>query len=211
MQMSRSTLKLPAILLAVFCAAGVANLGRAEGESDLSIDEMVDLADEVVIGQVVASDARWRGKKIVTTATLRIDEALKGEPGSEVEIVQLGGTAVHPVLRSEIRMEASGFTSLETGEFVMLFMTRDQRNQRHLVAGAQGKFVIEVEETGDETVAVAPKRLQVVRSEGRAVLLEGRPMTLDALKERVAGRLASQRAEAQRRNPGVQTNPEPGQ
>jgi uncharacterized protein (DUF2249 family) len=194
---TRTTLR-PLLLLLSICAACIGPGARAENEASLSIDEMVDQADEVVVGEVVSNVARWRGKKIFTTSTLRVDDSLKGDAGSEVEIEQVGGTAMHPVLGSEIRMEASGFASLKTGESVVLFVKRDTQNRRHLVAGAQGKFVIDRKEAGDEIIDVAPKRLQVINSEGRALLLEGQPMTLDALKQRVEGRL-----ELRRGNPRV--------
>jgi len=198
MQMIRTHSGLPALLLTALCVVCAPGHGRAESGSDLTIDDMVDLADEVVVAEVVDSRVHWEGNKILTTSSLQVEESWKGEPGSEVEIVQIGGTAVHPVLGSEIRMEASGFVSLETGESVVLFMKRDVRNRRHLVSGAQGKFRIERQQGGIKAMSDAPKSLEVTR-EGRDTHIKGSRMTLDTLEQKVRKRIEARRIERKRR------------
>jgi hypothetical protein len=99
---------------------------HAEVQDDLSVDQLVDYADEVVIGEVTANTSAWQGKKILTTSTVRVDEALKGAPEAEVEVVQFGGTAVHPVLGKPMRMDVSGFASFRVGEHVLLFLQRPE-------------------------------------------------------------------------------------
>ncbi len=115
-----------AIAVAVAAAAMAVSSADAEVQDDLSVEQLVDYADEVVIGEITENTSAWQGKKIFTTSTVRVDEALKGEPEAEVEVVQLGGTAVHPVLGTPMRMDVSGYASFRVGERVVLFLQRPE-------------------------------------------------------------------------------------
>jgi len=171
-------------LLATLTGAARADSGRA-----LDLDQLIDLSEEIVVGEVVGSTARWQGKLIVTDTVIRMDEAMKGTPPREVTITQPGGTAVHPRLGAEVTTQASTFTAFAVGESVVLFV--DQRaGVRRLVGAQQGKLVVEppaARGAQPRGLAVGPKALQLEPHPGGGTI-GTRGMTLDELRARVAGR-----------------------
>jgi hypothetical protein len=159
-------------------------------QRQLSVEDMADLADEVVVGRVVSSEARWQGKLIVTVSRVQVDESLKGQVTNTVEITQLGGTAVHPVIGAAVTMTASEQVTLRTGENVLLFLQKGRTGTRQVVGGPQGKFVVRTEPTtGATDLPVGPKQLTVRRgAEEETVATE--VMTLDAMRQRLHAHLA---------------------
>jgi hypothetical protein len=162
----------------------------ASGRS-LGLDEMIDLAEDVVVADVGESTTRWQGRMIVTDTTVHVREALKGAASGDVTVTQLGGTAVHPRLGVGVTMQASTFTSLAPGESVVLFL--DHRGGRRSLVGAQqGKLLLQEAApvpggaTSPPAVAVGPAKARVLPGEGAAVGPQG--MTLDELRTRVRGR-----------------------
>ena len=167
-----------AVVLLAAASAG------AEQEA-LTLETMVDVADEVVVGEVETSEAQWEGRLIVTVSTVRVDEALKGNPAGRVEVVQYGGTVLHPRLQQPVTMTASGISLLREGEEVVLLVTGSGRERRQLVGGDQGKFVVQRElGPAPSRVPDAPKRLRVERR-GGVRHLEGEVETLDRLRARI--------------------------
>jgi hypothetical protein len=178
---------LAAAALAVAALAGAP--ARAQSPRPLALEEMVDLADEIVVGHVVGSEAHWQGKLIVTVTAVDVEESLKGAPGGRVEVTQLGGTAVHPTLGVPITMTASSFAPLGTGEHVLLFVDRHRSGIRQLVGGPQGKLTVrDATPAAPPAVVVGPKALAVTRDHGGAALAPA-PMTLDAIRRRIQERL----------------------
>jgi hypothetical protein len=176
--------------LAMICLVLAAAASPALGASarTLGLDEMIDLSEEIVRGEVTGSSARWQGKLIVTDTTVRVDEAMKGAPPREITLTQLGGTAVHPRLGAAVRMEASSFTAMAAGEAVVLFVDR-KGAVRRLVGAQQGKLVLREDTAAKKpAVAVGPKRLRVL-SEAREGPIGATGMTLDELRARVRTRV----------------------
>ena len=104
----------------------------------LSLEQMVELSQEIVVGTVVGSETRWEDRLIVTVTTLEIGEAIKGHGRGRIEITQVGGTAVHPDTGVSITMTASTHVGFQSGEdvlFVHRFMSRSPTgNQAHAIA-----------------------------------------------------------------------------
>ena len=171
------------LLLALTLAAPVR--AHASSARVLPFDDMVGLADEIVVGEVEKSEARWQGKLIFTTVTVRVDESLKGQPGARIEITQPGGTAVHPVLKAPVRMDVAGESTLQAGERVVLFVERRRPTLRLIVGGAQGRFTIREDAAAPgPAVPVGPKKLMLQR-EGAQATLASEAMTLDELRNRI--------------------------
>jgi len=172
------------LVLATFAGVAHADSGRA-----LDLDELIDLAQEVVVGEVVGSTSRWQGRLVITDTVVRVEEGLKGDPPREVTITQPGGTAVHPRLGASVTTQASTFTALDTGETVVLFV--DQRaGVRTLVGAQQGKLVVEPAAAmrgARRALAVGPKKLQKEPDAPHGTI-GTRGMTLDELRARVAAR-----------------------
>ncbi|MCK6556340.1 hypothetical protein L6Q96_17430 [Candidatus Binatia bacterium] len=182
--------------LPVAAALAVALAGalpvRAVSEREFSLDDMVSLADDIVVGRVLHSTPRWQGKLIVTVSQVAVGESLKGRPVDEVEVTQLGGTAVHPRLGVPVTMSVSEDAVLSPGEEVVLFVRQTRPGTRQLVGGAQGKLVIRPDPTsGVPTLPGAPHRLLVER-EGEHRRIETAAPTLDAMRRRIDAAVARQ-------------------
>ena len=172
------------VLLMTLAVAARADSGRA-----LDLDQLIDLSDELVVGEIVGSTSRWQGKLVVTDTVVRVDEAMKGSPPHEVTVTQPGGTAVHPRLGASVTTQASTFTAFDRGESVVLFV--DSRDGvRRLVGAQQGKLVLEppaAHGVPQRGLAVGPKALRVEPGVGRS-MIGTRGMSLDELRDRVAAR-----------------------
>jgi len=180
------TIRLCTVLAFLATLSGSA---RADSGRALDLDQLIDLSEEIVLGEVVGSTARWQGKLVVTDTVVRVDDALKGSPPHEVTVTQPGGTAVHPRLGTEVTTQASTFTAFQRGESVVLFV--DQRaGVRRLVGAQQGKLVVAppaAHGAQPRGLAVGPKVLRVEPGP-RGGTIGTRGMTLDELRARVGAR-----------------------
>lgn len=160
-------------------------------QRELTLGELVDQSSDVVVGRVVANEARWQGKLIFTVTTVEVDEALKGAAGQpRVQVTQLGGTASHPRTGLVMTMSASSFAPLEPGQQVLLFLHRARTGARGLVGAQQGRWLVrENPATGRREIPVGAKRLEVRRGVAGSDEVEVRVMTLDAVRERIRARV----------------------
>ena len=180
------TARFATLILFVTAFAGLA---RADSGRVLSLDDLIDLSAEVVVGEVVSSTSRWQQRSVVTDTIVRVEETMKGEPVREITITQPGGTAVHPGLGAQITTEASTFTALAPGETVVLFVDR-RAGMRQLVGAQQGKLVVEPAATArgvPRALAVGPKKPHVDRADPSKTV-GTRGVTLDELRARVMAR-----------------------
>lgn len=167
---------------------------RATSARELGLDEMVSAADDIVVGEVLSSEARWQGKLIVTDSVVRVDEALKGGGAATVTVTQLGGTAVHPVIGAPVTMDVSSYVGLQPGERVLLFLEQKRPGMRQIVGAEQGKFVVRDDaDTQAAALPVGPKRLRVERGPGHDTVLP-RSMPLDVMRSRIQALLAGSAA-----------------
>jgi len=166
--------------------------GWPASQRELGFEEMVGIAEDIVVGRVVSSEARWQGKLIVTVSTVEVSEALKGPARRQIDITQLGGTAVHPVIGAPVTMTASDQVALRPGENVLLFVSTAKTGVRQLVGAAQGKFVVREEvAAGASNLPVGPKQLKVVREDDHH-MVGAEAMTLDTMRERIRACLQRQ-------------------
>lgn len=172
------------IIAAFFVLLSPALPASAE-EVALSIETLAEASDEIVIGSVTDARGDWEGRLVVTRATVRVDESLKGAPGGGIEVRQYGGTAVHPILGVPVTMTSSEVTVLEAGQRVLLFVDRDARGRRQIAGGSQGRFVIREEPVvRTATVPAAPRTLKLYRELGSR-RIEHEVATLDELRARI--------------------------
>lgn len=171
----------------------VALLGRHGGAASsgpLSVEDMTDLASDIVVGRVVRSEARWQGRLIVTVSTIRVSEAIKGRRRTDVEVTALGGTAVHPTIGAPVTLTVSEQAAFGAGEEVLLFLAPAPRGARQVVGGSQGKLVVREDAgTGTRRLPVGPKRLRVVREPGARTTLAAETVPLDAMRARIRARI----------------------
>lgn len=120
---------------------------------DLSIEQMIDQSDLIVIGQCLDARSQWVDRNLVTVATISAREVLKGDQSSAVTVVLPGGVDANRKI--PIAMTYPGAPRITPGEHVFLFLTRDEEFAGgYVIAGfSQGKFSIVKDESGQEVVA----------------------------------------------------------
>lgn len=99
--------------------ASAASPARATVSQALSLSELVNRADLVVVATCVDHRASWdERRRIVTDYSVRVDEALKGDisPGEMLTMRRLGGVL------GDLGMRIEGEPHLETGQRYLLFL-----------------------------------------------------------------------------------------
>jgi hypothetical protein len=133
------------------------------------VDALTARADIVAVGKVVSLRSEWSDdrRRIVTRATVAVDEYLKGELSLRSLVITVPGGEVDGV--GELYSHSARF---KNDEHVVVFVERDARGALRMTGGEQGKLSITKDELTHKQM-VAHQR------------------TLDELKTRV--RLATQR------------------
>ncbi len=187
------TRRLCGLLLAVAVVLLPVAETSAASQRELALDRMVALSEEIVVGQVTGIETSWRGRVIVSVATVEVGETIKGVGvPRNIEITQLGGTAVHPSTGLSVTMTASTHVALAEGEEVLLFVSRSPDGLRQIVGAQQGKYAIREDlRTGTRQLPVGPKRLVVVHGTAQTVV-RTEPMTLDEMRVRIRGHVDRQ-------------------
>jgi len=151
----------------------------------LSVDELAQRSDRVVMGRVVATEPRSSedGRRITTVVTLQVEETWKGTAAEEVRILALGGTI------EGISQVVTGAARFEEGEEVVVFLRRLRTEEplSEVVGMAQGKLSVERDREGVLVAVPSLKGLDLVEpgtmEPGRAPL--GGPIPVAALQEQV--------------------------
>jgi hypothetical protein len=147
----------------------------------MSQEELVAVADAVVVGEVMQVQSYWNegATAIVTDALVRVDETLAGNASGVVQVRTFGGQ-VGPV-----RIEAHGFPVFERGQRVVLHL-QDEGDAARVVGYQQGHFRILVRKSDGVQVAVP-----TVDSGAHLITRDGSPVqpqrvrTLDTLRQQV--------------------------
>lgn len=195
------------LLGVLFCLTALlvfAAEGWSASKRQLSLEELVDLSQEIVVGRVSSSAARWQGRLIVTTTTIEVQEPIKGDPGPELEITQLGGTAVHPKIGAPVTMTVSGQVVFRPGEEVLLFITETKPGIRSLVGGAQGRFKVQKDPVSKrKKVPVGPKKLKALREDER-IRVSTEEITLDEMSKLIRTHMEKKRRILEKKEGAVQ-------
>jgi hypothetical protein len=123
----------------------------------LDVPELAQSSDTVVHGTVRRVESRWSGdrRRIITDVEIQVTEALKGEPGSTVLLIQPGGSV------GDIGQAVHGSASFTPGEEVVVFLERKGASAFRLSGMAQGKY--QVRRAADsQTVLAVPEDTQQV-------------------------------------------------
>lgn len=118
---------------------------QAGSVQKFSLEEMVDIADKIVVGKCAHVSSRWVGNKIFTDSLIHIETSLKGNSAGEYTVTTLGGTAHHPKLNTMVTMSVSGGLEFRPGEEVVLFTKQNRLGQHQVVGLTQGKFTVETD------------------------------------------------------------------
>lgn len=130
-------------------------------ETDL--DAMLQASDLVVLGRAESVEGYWRGKKIYTLTVVSVDETIKGDAPSRLEIHMLGGTAMHSRLGYPVSMAASASVSFTPGETFVLLLDQDVEGGYRVVGMTQGKIAVITDPgTGERWVPIGPHKLGIL-------------------------------------------------
>lgn len=134
------------IVITLGLVSATARPAHATTFIEVSTVELARRADRVEVGQVMATEARWSGARIITRVALRPDGA--GAP--LVWFEHAGGTV------DGITMQVIGMPRFALGERVVVLL-RQHRDRLHLIGLADGKLAIELVD-GREHVRVRTAR-----------------------------------------------------
>jgi hypothetical protein len=131
-----------------------------------TFDELVGRAEVIFQGSVTDVRSQWIGegaqRHIVTYVTFKVDDAIKGTPGASYTIRMLGGTVDGQT------MEVSDSPKFKKGDRDFLFVENNGKQFIPLVGIMHGRFRVEREQDGRETVATnSGKRLSDVARLGK--------------------------------------------
>jgi hypothetical protein len=125
---------------AIIVAAGLLLLQAASATvvGRLSFEELVDTSDLIVSGRITRAWAAWDAdhKYIWTHYEMSVKSALKGTPGSTVEIAEPGGALEDKVL------SIAGTVVYTTGENVLVFLQRMPNGYLRTTGWGQGRFLV---------------------------------------------------------------------
>lgn len=122
---------------------------RATLLKGLSLDDLCQRSGVILRGEVVSRSAAWKGGRIYTRVTLRVESSLRGahRAGQTVSFWRLGGKVGRYV--QLIR----GAPTFRRGDRVLVFLSR--RGAHLFVTGmAQGRFAIRQATAGNPTATV---------------------------------------------------------
>lgn len=174
-------------LVLALSVLGASTYAHATISEALSLEELVGLADHVVVATAVGERARRDARgRIVTDYTVRVEEVMKGDarPGATLVMTRLGGVL------GDLGMRVEGEPSLEVGERYVLFLDRlsDGRTLRP-VGMSQGVMPVQ-DRGGEPTVLPGGGGLALVRRvqggqlvPAPAAILHATPLT--ELRDRV--------------------------
>ena len=117
-----------------------------------SFDELVSRAEVIFQGSVTDVRSQWVGegaqRHIVTYVTFKVDDAIKGSPGTTYTMRMLGGTVDGQT------MEVSDSPKFKKGDRDFLFVEHNGQQFIPLVGIMHGRFRVEHEQNGREIVAM---------------------------------------------------------
>ena len=154
----------------------------------LSLEDMVDQADVIAIGNCVETKSVWVDGTLVTLATVSVSESLKGAETGNLTVVLPGGADMNRQV--PIAVSYPGAPRMTPGENVFLFLNSDvDYGLGYNVAGfAQGKFSIVSDEDGQPVVSRDLTKMALQGNNG--VRRGGANVTsLETFKDRVKARL----------------------
>ena len=115
-----------------------------------SFDQLMARAQVIFEGEVTGLRSQWIGEgsqhRIVTYVTFKVDDALKGDPGTTYSMRMLGGTV------DDRTMEVSDAPKFKVGDHDVLFIENNGSQFIPLVGLQHGRFRVEKDSSGRQTL-----------------------------------------------------------
>jgi hypothetical protein len=136
--------------LLLLAAVGILPAAQATTVIPPTFDELVDQAEVIFQGDVTDVKSEWVGegaqRHIMSYVTFKVDDALKGNPGSSYTIRMLGGTVGGET------MGVSDAPKFEVGDEDILFVQNNGSQFIPLVGIMHGRFHVRKNQAGQEVV-----------------------------------------------------------
>jgi hypothetical protein len=117
-----------------------------------TFDQLVNDAEFIFQGNVTDVRSQWIGeggqRQIVTYVTFKVEDAVKGSPGTSYTIRMLGGTV------GDITMAISDAPQFKIGDRDILFVENNGTQFIPLVGIMHGRFHVERDQSGQEVVTI---------------------------------------------------------
>jgi hypothetical protein len=96
----------------LLCPVQATTLRRA------TLQDLISSAEHIFVGQVVATESHWVGKKILTSNAIAVSQVIKGVPGQSFTLTTQGGRV------GAIAQTVPSAPRLHTGQEVLVFAGR---------------------------------------------------------------------------------------
>jgi hypothetical protein len=180
----------------LFLTFGIASISMLSATTVIppTFDQLVSQAEIIFQGTVTNVQSRWEGeganRHIQTAVTFKVEDKVKGAPGSSYTISMLGGTV------GDETMEVTDAPKFKVGDRDFLFVEHNGTQFIPLVGIMHGRFRVQHDkQTGRDMVATndgAPvvDVDQLGKEEHAATVGSGTPLTPQAFRGVVQTRLA---------------------
>jgi hypothetical protein len=137
------------IFLVVLLAFFLSNSIRATTVERLTLDTLVKKSNRIVIGKVRSSRTYWSSdrKLILTNYTIDVQETIKGQDASTVEITTIGGKI------GDLTLHVAGMPAFDKDENAVVFVEKSGIYST-VVGLAQGKFAISNGEVSNDVTGL---------------------------------------------------------
>jgi hypothetical protein len=130
---------------------------------NLTMRSMAMQSDLIITGECVNTQYSWVNRRLVTLATVRVSDTLKGSSPSEVTVMLPGGIDVSR--KVPISMVYPGAPKMQQNEEVFLFLKPLGVKNSYGIAGySQGKFSIVQNDQGQKMVSQDLTKVQLKSS-----------------------------------------------
>jgi hypothetical protein len=162
--------RLWSLVCALFCLWGAALPLAEQGYFDVQGTDFFQKTNLVFVGKLVEKKSYRSedGRFIFTRHTFQVEETIKGEPGSRVEITEYGGTI------GRESMAVSHGPSYALGQEYLVFSYVDLLRHNRTLAGPLGQFRVVTRQSGERQIRVYPSHplREVLEQQNQATFQE---------------------------------------
>src|SRR5438477_9648341 len=161
-----------------------------------SFDDLVGRAEMIFQGTVTDVRSEWTGegaqRHIMTYVTVKVEEAIKGNPGASVTLRMLGGTV------GAETMEVADAPKFKVGDRDILFVENNGTQFVPLVGIMHGRFRVKKDTAGQDAVFTnegSPLSDLTQLGKNEAAASAGRAMSKQEFRQAIQGKAAAQAAQ----------------
>src|SRR5436190_13320639 len=158
-----------------------------------SFDDLVSRAEMIIQGSVTGVRSEWTGegaqRHIMSYVTVKVEDAIKGNPGATVTLQMLGGTV------GAETMQVSDAPKFKVGDRDILFVENNGTQFIPLVGIMHGRFRVKKDETGRDAVFTnegSPLSDVTQLGKNEAAASAGRPISAQELKQAIHSKAQAQ-------------------